>query len=423
MRRAKDDAVLLLLVLLCSGGMGVISTAFLKSLSLVSSFRDRHPICLALLPLVGTATTFVYHRFGKGSHRGNNLIIESAEGEERVPLRMGILAFFFTVLTHLCGGSAGREGTAVQMGGTLTNKAADFFCLDGPDRRVLILSGVSAGFGSVFGAPLAGAFFGLEFCHVGKLNYRALLPCCLASFTADLAARSLGASHTEHVIQNVPPLGWRVLLTVLLAACTFGLIGRLFSVAVRAVKGFYAGRFHSYLVAALMSSLVVLAVMLAVRGVPYDGLSTWMIDAAFRGKAQLKDPFIKFLLTCLTLGAGFQGGEVTPLFDIGASAGAVIGQALCISPSLLAALGLISVFGCAANTPVTTLMLGIDLFGSEGALYFVIAAVVSYHVSGHRGIYAAQRIETAKARHLDHHIGLRLEEIFPRPKKGQGQRE
>ncbi|MFT9057679.1 MAG: chloride channel protein [Ethanoligenens sp.] len=383
---------LLLLTAVTGIVMGVVSMLFLRSLGFVTNLRQRQPLFIALLPLVGFGTVFLYTRFGKNAQKGNNLIIESVHQSTHVPLRMGLFTFVCTILTHLAGGSAGREGTAVQIGGTVANVLGDRFRLNHSNRRILVMAGISAGFGSVFGVPLAGAFFGMEMCFVGSLGYEALLPCFIASFTADYVTRALGIIHAEHVIHAVPAIGWYPVLIVVLASIVFGVLGRLFAVGIRALKLFYARLVSRPLLRVLVGSAVVLVVMLGLRAVAFAGLSDWMIGSGFAGKVHWYDPLLKLLLTVLTLGAGFQGGEVTPLFDIGASMGGWIGQVAHVSPSLLAATGMIAVFGCAANTPLATLMIGFEMFGVGALPYEVIAVFVSYYVSGYSGIYGAQRI-------------------------------
>jgi H+/Cl- antiporter ClcA len=403
-----------LLFLTALGGliMGVVSKVFLDTLSFVSLFRETHNRILFLLPFVGMLTAFVYKNYGKGSQRGNNLIIDSIYKDSRVPLRMSLFTFVFTVLTHLSGGSAGREGTAVQIGGTITNKLAELFKIDSNDRKILVMSGISAGFGSVFGTPLAGTFFGMEMCFVGKLSYEALLPCFVASYTSDFITETLGVVHSSHVIAAVPQLTSYVLFVTIMASATFGITGKYFSVFIRLLKKTYAKIIKNYVLRALLSSTAILFIMLTFNLTKYEGLSTWMIDEGFEGSVHVYDPFAKLILTCMTLGAGFQGGEVTPLFDIGASLGGLIGQITDVEPSLLAALGLISVFGCATNTPITTIMLGIEMFGTEAVPYYITASLISYYVSGHNGIYQSQIIYTPKFEYLNEHNNLSLEEIL-----------
>lgn len=405
----KNRIQLLLLTAATGAVMGVVSAAFLWALALVTGMRERQPLWIALLPAVGVFTVFLYTRFGKNAQRGNNLIIDSVHENVHVPLRMGVFTFFCTVLTQLAGGSVGREGTAVQIGGTVANGLGRCFRLHRPYRRILVMAGISAGFGSVFGVPLAGAVFGMEMCFVGHLGYEALLPCFIASFIADTVTRSLGIVHETHAIASVPAVGWYPLVVVVLAAVLFGVAGRLFAVAIRALKLFYAQLVSRPLLRVLLGSAVVLAVMLALRAVPFAGLSTWMIDAGFAGKAQWYDAPLKLLMTVLSLGAGFQGGEVTPLFDIGATLGGWIGQVAQVSPSLLAALGMIAVFGCAANTPLTTLILGFELFGTRSLPYLVIAVFVSYYVSGSTGIYGAQRVAAGRPFYRSAHPGQTLD--------------
>lgn len=411
MAKVKKISILLLLTLVTGVLMGGVSAAFLKLLEFVSVIREHSLFLIAFLPIVGMLTVYVYKKFGKGAHRGNNLIIDSVHKETHVPLRMALFTFVFTILTHLTGGSAGREGTAVQIGGTLSNKLGERFKLEKYDKRILVMAGISAGFGSVFGTPLTGAFFGMEMCFIGKLSYEAMFPCFIASFTSDYVTRLLGVSHTAYVIKSVPSLNIYNICVVILAACIFGIIGRLFAVSIHALKNLYAKVIKNYILRALLGSLLVLATMFLFNTVKYDGLSTWMISAGFNGQVHFYDPILKLLLTVLTLGTGFQGGEVTPLFDIGASLGGLIGQIVNIEPSFLAALGLISVFGCAANTPLTTIVLGIEMFGINAIPYYVIAALISYYISGHNGIYSSQVIAISKRNYIQDLKGQTLEAV------------
>ncbi len=388
--------------------IGIAAYWFLQLLEWATWTREHEFNFHYLLPVVGLVTAVTYARFGKGAHRGNNLIIDSIHRDDYVPLRMAFMTFFFTILTHLSGGSAGREGTAVQMGGTFSYHLARIFQLNRYDRRVMLMAGISAGFGAVFGTPLAGAFFGMEMAFVGKLSYEALFPSFLAAYVADSIARTLGAGHSVYAIQRLPSMNPYILVIIVGSAILFGVIGRLFAQSVHRLKSFYGLMIKEPGTRAVIAASILLGCLIIFNAAQYDGLSTWMIQGGLRGETTLKDVVYKFVLTVLTLGAGFQGGEVTPLFDIGAAMGGWIGQVSGIEPSLIAALGMISVFGAAANTPITTIMLGIEIFGAPGIPYYIIIAIVSYFSSGHYGIYSSQVIETSKQFGSVHHKGVTL---------------
>ncbi len=398
MKRKFVDFKVLTASLCCAVVMGVISFVFLKILGLSSVFREFFPYCIWFLPLSGMLTAFVYKKYGGESSKGNNLIIQSANEGVKVPKRLAVLTFFFTLLTHFSGGSAGREGTAVQIGGTLTSNVADKFGFKKEDRKTIILSGLSSAFGSVFGTPLAGAFFGMEVCCIGQLSASAVIPCFFYHLIWQMLLRFLlGATHEIHTIASVPNFDFKLILIFVSASVFFGLLGKLFALAVKYLKLLYAKIFKNTVLSALAGSVIVTLLIILLNLNKYEGLSTWQQTTAFEGNANWYDMPVKFILTALTLGAGFQGGEVTPLFDIGASFGGWYANLFGIEPSFLAAIGLICVFGSAANTPITTIRLGIELFGAEAAPYFVFASLISFIASGKSGIYSSQERKLSKS--------------------------
>lgn len=396
MKRKFVDLKVILVSLCCAVVMGIISFVFLKMLGLSSAFREFFPYCIWFLPLSGMLTAFVYKRYGGESSKGNNLIIQSANEGVKVPKRLAFLTFIFTLLTHFSGGSAGREGTAVQIGGTLTSNVADKLGFKNEDRKIIILSGLSAAFGSVFGTPLAGTFFGMEVCCIGQLSVSGIIPCFLSSYLANAVTLLLGATHEVHKISAIPSLDIKSVLVFISASILFGLIGKLFALGVKYLKLLYTKIFKNTVLSALIGSVIVVLLIVLLNLNEYEGLSTWQQTTAFEGNANWYDMPVKFILTTLTLGAGFQGGEVTPLFDIGASFGGWYANMFGIEPSFLAAIGLICVFGSAANTPITTIMLGIELFGAEAVPYFVFASLISFIASGKSGIYSAQERKLSK---------------------------
>ena len=389
--------------------MGAAGWAFLAALRLATGAREAHLWLFLLLPAVNMATAWLYRNHGLRAQRGNNLVIDSTITGTPIHKRMALLTFACSTATHLAGGSAGREGAAVQMGGTIASNVASLFHVEGHDRRDLMMAGISAAFGAAFGTPLAGAFFGMEMCFIGKLDYSAALYCLTGSFVGNAVSRALGSPFAFEQIAAVPAMSPLTLAVVLAAAVAFGLTARLFTFCIRTVKRLYARFFTNYLVAAAVGGLLLAVLFLGCGLHAYGGLSEWLVPAAFTGKTTLADPLAKLGMTALTVGAGLQGGEVTPLFGIGASLGGWIGATTLGDPSFMAALGMLGVFGAALNVPVTTIMLGIDMFGASASAYFVIVTFVSYLIAGHYAVYPAQRIVTPKRRSLKGDAELSVE--------------
>jgi H+/Cl- antiporter ClcA len=380
---------------------GTASAVLLWSLNEATAVRESHPWLIALLAPAGLGVGLLYHWLGRSVERGNNLILEEIhEPKETIPLRMTPLILLGTYLTHLFGGSAGREGTAIQTGASLADqlgrRIGPWPGLHGQDRRILLMAGVSAGFGSVFGIPLAGGVFGMEVLAIGSVSYEAILPCFLASFAGDLMTRAwepvLGFRHSVYPVAFVPEMSVKGVLAAMAAGAVFGLTAMAFARTTHAVSGL-AKRWIEFppLRPAAGGVLVSLGVW-ATHTTKYIGLGVPTIVGAFTERLPWYDWAGKFAFTAVTLGAGFKGGEVTPLFFIGATLGNAMSHVLPLPTALLAAMGLAAVFGSAANTPIAATLMAAELFGAEAAAYAGIACVTGYLCSGHAGIYRSQRV-------------------------------
>lgn len=379
---------------------GTASAWFLISLDYVTDVRILNPWTLFLLPLGGALVSYLYYKYGQNSSKGNNLIIEQIQQNpnEVIPLRMAPLVLFGTLVTHLLGGSAGREGTAVQMGGSLAEWFGKWIRVGPIDRKILLMCGISGGFGSIFGTPIAGAIFGLEVIAFGIIRYNALIPCFIASFIGNVVASNLwGVHHIHYQMGEVPALTLMVVLKVVFASILFGLTSVLFSEMTHFMKRTFTRFFRNPMIKSAVGGVVIIGLVYLVGSRDYLGLGIPLIADSFDKDVNPLSFLWKLIFTATTLGSGFQGGEVTPLFAIGATLGNALSGWLHLYAPFLAGLGFIAVFCGATNTPIACLLMGIELFGSEGALFMFIACLVSYLFSGHSGIYTSQQIGVSKS--------------------------
>jgi len=378
---------------------GIAGTLFLKSLELATDLRIRNPWLLFLLPIGGAFVSFLYSNYGENSSRGNNLIIDKInENEDNIPLRMAPLVFLGTFITHLFGGSAGREGTGVQIGASISEGVGRLFKLDKIDTKIILMCGISSGFASVFGTPLAGTIFGLEVAALGAMNYSGLIPCFTAAFVGNLVTELLGIHHSHYTISEIPNITPSIVLKVIIASILFGLISKLFSELTHKLKEIFSTTFENASVKSAVGGIIIIVLTYIIGTRDYLGLSIPLITDSFTGQVSPFAFLNKIIFTTLTLGSGFQGGEVTPLFVIGSTFGNALSNILNISPSFLACLGLIGVFSGATNSPITSFILGIEMFGSQGCQYMFMACAISYLFSGHSGIYISQKISTSKSK-------------------------
>lgn len=372
---------------------GAASALFLWLLELVTTFRTGHELIVYTLPLAGFGIGWLYERYGQPIKGGNNLVIDRLhDGGAEIPLRMAPMVLLGTVLTHLFGGSAGREGTAVQMGASLADWVSHRARVSPAMRLQLLAAGAAGGFGSVFGTPIAGAIFALEFVVVGRLRYVALVPALVASLVGDLTTRALGVGHQHYpaaptVALTPPLLGKWVLFGVAAAAATVAFIE---------LMGFLKrqGEKHVKTLARRMfvGGVAVVLLWKVVGTSDYLGLGVPVIVRAF------EDPHLpvyvfalKLVFTAVTLAAGYLGGEVTPLFFVGAALGSVLARFLGVPIELGAGVGLAAVFAASSNAPLALSVMAVELLGVGVLPHVFVVCVVAFSLSGRRTIYSAQR--------------------------------
>ncbi len=378
---------------------GSASALFLLSLDWVSEIRDAHLWLLALLPLAGFGIGYGYHRYASGVEKGNNLILEGLYSPQpALPLRMAPFVLFGTLITHLFGGSAGREGTAVQMGAALAAQLGKRFAWDAATSRILLICGVAGGFASVFGTPLAGAVFSLEWLFRRKIDPKSIFPAFWTAFVAHWVCELVwGIGHTAYVIPEVAPHTWINLAWLIPAGIAFGLAARLFVETGHWVSWVFSKTIAYPPLRQLVGGVLIAGIVYLTGAYTYVGLGIPRIVEAFETPLPWYDFLAKTGLTGLTLGSGFKGGEVTPLFFTGATLGNALASWIPLPLALLAGCGFVGVFSGATNTPLACTLMGMELFGMEAGVYLGLACGLAFIFSGKGSIYSAQDLGWKKS--------------------------
>ncbi len=389
---------------------GGSSAAFLTMLEWATDTRNANDWLLYLLPVAGLAVGYSYHAYAGNAALGNNLLLEEIHQPTAwLPRRMAPMVLITTVITHLFGGSAGREGTAIQMSGSLSDGViARLAKLTGADRRILLIAAISGGFGAVFGVPIAGFVFGLEVQSLGRIRHDAIVPALVAAIVGDRVVALLGVEHTAVPTFDALELTFTLAVQLLGAGIAFGLVAIAFIELTNGCKHLMARLVGWPPMRPFVGGVIVIGLTLVAGTRDYLGLSVPLIVDAVTA-----DPLTgvasvaafafawKVLFTAVTLGSGFQGGEVTPLFVIGATLGATLGHLFGAPVGVFAAVGFVSVFAGATNTPIACTIMGVELFGSAIIVPLAIGCVTSYLFSSNRGIYGSQRIDRSKLGSLD----------------------
>lgn len=379
----------LALIVIVSAAAGTLSALFLNLLSRATQFREQYHQLLYLLPFAGLGVGLLYHFFGRGTERGNSLVFDTIHNpKDVIPFKMAPLVLFGTVVTHLFGGSAGREGTALQMSAAAADQLHGRFKLNAADRTILLIAGLSSGFASVFGTPLAGAIFGLEVLLLGRVPYKAIIPAVAAAFFAAWVTELWGVGHTHYQIDLIPAITPASLFYGALAGTAFAIAAIAFVKLTKLFTGIFKKIPYTPL-RPFAGGIVFVLLVLLLGTFKYNGLGIAGIVESFDLPAAPQDFALKILLTAITLGAGFKGGEVTPLFFIGATLGSTLSLFLPLPVGLLAGMGFVAVFAGAAKTPVACCIMAVELFGMSCGIYVTIACVVSYLLSDRYSIYNA----------------------------------
>ncbi|MFW0737118.1 voltage-gated chloride channel family protein [Flavobacterium sp. T12S277] len=376
---------------------GSASAFFLVSLEWVTQFRIQHNWLIWLLPFGGLLVGLSYNYWGESVVKGNNLLLEEYQNPKKIiPFKMAPLVLLGTLLTHLFGGSAGREGTAVQMGGAIADQFTKLFKLDNAERKILIILGISAGFASVFGTPLAGAIFALEVLYFSKINFKSMLLSFLVAYTAYFTVEFWQVKHTHYSIPVVPEVSTTTLFYVIVIGILSGFAALLFSRSTHFWGSLFSKNIKYPPLRPFIGGIVLALATAGFGLTKFSGLGVPVIVDSFSNANPWYDFLLKILFTGFTLGAGFKGGEVTPLFFVGATLGSALSLVIPLPIAFLAGLGFVAVFSGATHTPVACTIMGMELFGIQPGIFIAIACTIAYFSSGSVGIYKSQIVKGAK---------------------------
>ena len=376
--------------------VGLCGTAFYFALSLVTVLRTQNTWLIFLLPIGGLGIVAMYRFLHNEKDTGTNLVISAIHSDDELPLRMAPLIFVSTLITHLFGGSAGREGAALQMGGSIGNALGKLFRFDDKDKHVMIMCGMSAAFSALFGTPMAAAILPMEMVSVGVMYYIALVPCVISSLVAHGIAYSFGVSNEMFIIRSIPKFGIMTSIEISVLAILCALVSILFCVLLHKSEDLYKRFFTNPYIRVIAGGCIIIVLTLLVGNQDYNGTGINIIEHCINGTVRPEAFLLKMIFTALTLGAGYKGGEIVPSFFTGAAFGCLFGNLLGFSPTLCTAVGMTAVFCGVTTCPITSLLISFELFGYDGMPYFLLATALSYMLSGYFGLYRSQKIVYSK---------------------------
>lgn len=376
--------------------LGVVSAAFAFCLRTSINARIAEPQLIFLLPVGGILIVGFYKLLDYAKDGGTNLVLESIQSDKEIPLKMTPLIFVSTVITQAFGGSAGREGAALQIGGSIGNFLGKLFKLNTEDKKIFIMSGMSAAFSALFGTPIAAAIFSMEVVRVGTMQYSALVPCTISSLVASAVAVRLGAIPEHFTVIDIIDFSSVTACKTILLACLCAGISVIFCILLKSTNKLFANLIHDRFGRVIFGATIIIMFTVLLRTWDYTGTGMDLIEKAIEGDTRPYDFLWKMLFTAATLACGFKGGEIVPSFCIGATFGCFFGQFTGMSPSLCASIGMVSIFCGVTNCPISSLLIALELFGIDAIPYYMLAIAISYMLSGYYGLYHSQKFAYSK---------------------------
>lgn len=378
--------------------VGSIATMFHFSIAIATMVREATPWIIFLLPIGGLIIVRCYRMVKDEKELSTNSVLSAIHSNEKLPLKMAPLIFVSTVITHLFGGSAGREGAALQLGGSIGNGLGALFHFDDNDKHIMIMCGMSAAFAALFGTPMAAAIFSMEVISVGIMQYSALVPCVIASLSAFSVAQAFGVGQELFLVEWVPNFTIFSAAKITILAVLCAVLSIAFCILLHQTEHLYKKLFKNQYLRVVVGGCLIIVLTLLVGDQTYNGTGMHVIEEAMDGHVIPYAFLLKMLFTAITIGAGYKGGEIVPSFFIGATFGCLFGNILGFAPDLCAAVGMASLFCGVTNCPITSLLISFELFGYEGMPYYLLAIAFSYMLSGYYGLYSSQRIMYSKYR-------------------------
>lgn len=377
---------------------GLIGSAFHLSIEYATELRSAHPQILWLLPIGGVVIAILYKICKMDKNGGTDFVISSVREKEKVPLLMSPLIFVSTVITHLCGGSAGREGAALQLGGSIGSQIGSLFKLGEKDMHLIIMCGMSGVFSALFGTPLTATVFAMEVVSVGVAYYSSLVPSLTSSLVAFAVSRLFKIEPVAFKLSQVAQLNFKNIFRAVILAAICALVSIGFCIIMKLCHTYIPKLIKSSLLRAAVGGSVIILLTLLVGNYDYNGAGMNIIENAINGQAVPYAFILKIIFTAVTISCGYKGGEIVPTFFIGATLGCTVGPILGLDPGFSAALGLIALFCSAVNCPLASMILSVEMFGSEGFVFFGVVCAVSYVLSGYYSLYSTQKIMYSKVK-------------------------